>query len=956
MKKIITWSFIAALLASSAVTSTLPAVAAEPSKATMVENFDSINAWQSTAGNVQLSASKDKTEGSGSVQVSYDVSASQAYIGTKTTTPVIASNLYSQLSVDIKGDGTYNTVYALMTDASGEVYYYRVDAMGFTGWKTITVDLTQPPTAVGYGNKNNVLDAPLTLNNFIVERNGNQPAKSVFNIDNVKMVGDGWTTPEAKNSTGRKNFVPSNGEKTTISFKAATAGDYNLTLKDDAGFVKTFTGKVAKPQTVSLSWNGKNEAGKTAAGNINATLSYDKTVDGKVTTPSTVGGNAFLTGIAARQPSGTNSPVGVNGSIVYDDMPAANVQAQLMEEAYVNYVREEFDWKNVEPRNNYYTWGQTDRLVAVSNARNLNLIGRLQFSPAWATTAPAGTSEAELGFYPPTNLDDFADYVTSTVHRYKDSVHTWEVWNEVNTSFYWKPAPDSAAFAEMMKVAYKAIKAEDPTATVIAGGLAGFDYDYMEGFRKAGAMQSFDALGVHTFVNGSFDSSMSDTWLDGAEAYLAKYAPNAKIFITELAWSSCVNGSSDCEYGVSEKQQAEYLQQAYLDAASRGVTGITWWNLIEYGDSNSSLDNMGLIQKDGKKKEGYTALKSVGKALYNSNVIGNAAPTIGGSEVLVDGFDATSKWQTAMLNGGQARLTSVDGRHATKAGGLLEYDFSGNSTGVELKTNQKLTGQPTALSLWIYGDNSNNPVYLRFKDAKGEQFQALIGNSGTQKWKRATFYLDGDMQDYQHGNGNNNNKVEYPITVEAVVVYKSLVTKQATGEIHIDDLTAHYGTTTRGVVLNGENKITQALYSPKTGSGVISLTDSKLVTLSTNTGTVNRIPVFDKTAVQLSPSPTYVSSTLGVSLVKSSVKSSVTLKWQAADRVNAVTQVYTKDGLYVRTLQDAGDYDAAIYSVKWDSRKDSGELVSPGEYKFRVTFRNTDGSLSFIEEGFTKTK
>ena len=73
-----------------------------------------------------------------------------------------------------------------------------------------------------------------------------------------------------------------------------------------------------------------------------------------------------------------------------------------------------------------------------------------------------------------------------------------EIWNEEDNASWWAGAPNPAAYAELLKATYPVVKAADPGATVVLGGLTGNDYPFLEGVYAAGGKGSFDAVGVHT--------------------------------------------------------------------------------------------------------------------------------------------------------------------------------------------------------------------------------------------------------------------------------------------------------------------------------------------------------------------------------------------------------------------------------------------------------------------------
>ncbi len=98
----------------------------------------------------------------------------------------------------------------------------------------------------------------------------------------------------------------------------------------------------------------------------------------------------------------------------------------------MRWTREEFDWNLIEPRQGWFEWAKFDQAVGILQAHNISVVGKLVYSAAWASSAPAGTAASVVGYYPPTNPANFAAYAKAVVHRYKGTVHVWEIWNEEN--------------------------------------------------------------------------------------------------------------------------------------------------------------------------------------------------------------------------------------------------------------------------------------------------------------------------------------------------------------------------------------------------------------------------------------------------------------------------------------------------------------------------------------------
>jgi len=92
---------------------------------------------------------------------------------------------------------------------------------------------------------------------------------------------------------------------------------------------------------------------------------------------------------------------------------------------------------------------------------------------------------------------------------YADRIDAYEIGNEPNLIEEWGSNPDPAAYAELLRIAYREIKAADPDALVVSAGLAPVggggdaghmdDLAFLRGMYEHGAAAHFDVLSVHPF-------------------------------------------------------------------------------------------------------------------------------------------------------------------------------------------------------------------------------------------------------------------------------------------------------------------------------------------------------------------------------------------------------------------------------------------------------------------------
>jgi hypothetical protein len=158
--------------------------------------------------------------------------------------------------------------------------------------------------------------------------------------------------------------------------------------------------------------------------------------------------------------------------------------AGLVRVAGGNAIRTNLDWRLAEPRLDVWDeswWARWQELYDAALARGVRPIFVIGFAPGWARAegvecsrpielplvhAPAGPCEM-----PPRPAMDpqWVQYAAEVARRFPRA--TLEVWNEPNTDDFWRPAPDPRRYAELLTLAYHAIKAVSPQTEVVSGGL-----------------------------------------------------------------------------------------------------------------------------------------------------------------------------------------------------------------------------------------------------------------------------------------------------------------------------------------------------------------------------------------------------------------------------------------------------------------------------------------------------
>jgi hypothetical protein len=237
----------------------------------------------------------------------------------------------------------------------------------------------------------------------------------------------------------------------------------------------------------------------------------------------------------------------------------------------------------------------------------------------------------------PEGVAAYVRYARFVVRYFRGRVDQFEVWNEWNIGSGGTQAQKSARYgspqeyAVLLRAAYTAIKGENPSATVIGGAFAGYDYNWIDAFGRAGGFNSLDGFSIHPYVfsdstRGTPESAIKK--LDDLKARVDLLAPgkNVRIYVTEEGWPV-----HEGEHGVSEETAAAYLQRFMLLAKSRPwIAGVWWYDLFDDGnDAENKEHRFGLLAKDGTPKPAFQALADV-----RSILAAPARPTV---EVAADG-------------------------------------------------------------------------------------------------------------------------------------------------------------------------------------------------------------------------------------------------------------------------------------------------------------------------------
>jgi hypothetical protein len=216
--------------------------------------------------------------------------------------------------------------------------------------------------------------------------------------------------------------------------------------------------------------------------------------------------------------------------------------------------------------------------------------------------------------------------VSTAAQRYPD-VTTWEIWNEPNVATFWYPRPDPEGYTALLLRASAAIRAVDPNATIITGGLApasdsanGSQIDvrsFLTRVYDAGGGRAFDAVGLHPYSFPHLPTYAADyntfVTTPGLYRVMVDHGDAAKrIWGTEVGAPTAGGDGS-----VTESLQAKIATQAYEHWTAWPFTGpLIWFAFEDAGsDPDNRDDHFGLVAADGREKPAAAVFRAIVRAL-----------------------------------------------------------------------------------------------------------------------------------------------------------------------------------------------------------------------------------------------------------------------------------------------------------------------------------------------------
>lgn len=309
--------------------------------------------------------------------------------------------------------------------------------------------------------------------------------------------------------------------------------------------------------------------------------------------------------------------------------PEVERQFELLEEAGVRWARTGVMWEMIEPKQGLWKWAAADHVVHAAKRHHVKLLWLV------GNTAPWDSDNREWNGVPKDLSNPgghFPHFVRELVTRYKADVHYWEIRNEPNLDYMWHGASPQK-YAAYLRQAQRVIKAADPSAHVVFGGLGDGAGKQVKWFkevlvelRKQEPPLPFDMANFHVYPGEADNHGFRGRggvakYLDTCQRQIemtmsGEGLEKMPFWITEFDYPAGPKLQSDPDFGGGPPGQAKLVKEMFARLVEGHPERKIFWASLLDDFNDPGFETMGLVSSNkhhdiGTPRPSYRALKQL---------------------------------------------------------------------------------------------------------------------------------------------------------------------------------------------------------------------------------------------------------------------------------------------------------------------------------------------------------
>ena len=268
---------------------------------------------------------------------------------------------------------------------------------------------------------------------------------------------------------------------------------------------------------------------------------------------------------------------------------------RMVQDAGIRWIKQHIPWADIEIQgpDQYFdaaarrsSWAKYDEIVDLADEFKVAIIARVDRAPAWARPNQGSPTS------PPSDFGLYGSFLTKLATRYRGRIRHYQIWNEPNLASEWGgDPPDSTGYANLLRVAFNAIKSVDNANVVIAAPLAATlentpramdELTYLERLYEAGVGEYLDVQAANAFGLEYPPDALPDRdvlnfrRVEFVRELMVEFGlPDKPIWFNEYGWNASPADMSPTKLvwrRVPEEQQAEWS----VEGVRYGLSNWPW--------------------------------------------------------------------------------------------------------------------------------------------------------------------------------------------------------------------------------------------------------------------------------------------------------------------------------------------------------------------------------------------
>jgi hypothetical protein len=254
---------------------------------------------------------------------------------------------------------------------------------------------------------------------------------------------------------------------------------------------------------------------------------------------------------------------------------------EMLAEAGFRWVRTDLHWAATEKTRGVYDFSAYDRLLARLDKFHIRALFILDYANPLYDKLPPHTDADRTAY---------AQWAVAAVKHFKGRGVIWEIWNEPNGNWFWKPKANAADYASLALTASRAIQKAAPGEIIVGPALSGEKLDFVNVVAAAGVVPLWSGITIHPYRRTAPETC------GGAYArvreLIKKYA-SAGQAIDVLCGEF---GYSTAWHEIDDSLQAKYLARMLLFNVMSGVPLTIWYDWHDDGPNlHDQESNFGIV-------------------------------------------------------------------------------------------------------------------------------------------------------------------------------------------------------------------------------------------------------------------------------------------------------------------------------------------------------------------------